>query len=145
MAWIARQTGASTSILGMDRAASDSHGKSGCKGLAGPFRPSAKPMRQRRQHALRGVLEHWGERLADPVDLVATVKGDVLRCDFPVQGQVACRPCRSHTEALNQVWATDFTEKVEPEVDVGQPLALGVAQALNALGMHGQVILTHGR
>ena len=105
----------------------------------------AEAQSQGRQHALRCVVEQRGERLPDPVDLVATVKGDVLRRDFPVQRQVACRACRSHAEALNQVWATDLTEEVEPEVDVGQPLALGVAQALNALGMHGQVILTHGR
>jgi hypothetical protein len=105
----------------------------------------AEAQSQRRQHALRCVIEQRGERLPDAVDLVAAVEGDVLRRDFPVQRQIACRPCRSHTEALNQVWATDLTEEVEPEVDVGQPLALGVAQALDALGMHGQVILTHGR
>ena len=71
--------------------------------------------------------------MPNPVDLVATVKGDVLRRSFPAKRQVACRPCRSHTEALNQVMTTDLTEEVEPEVDVGQPLALGVAQALDAL------------
>ena len=53
-----------------------------------------------------------------------------MRRNFPVQSQIACRPCRSHTEALNQVWAPNITEEVELEVDVGQPLALGKAQIL---------------
>ena len=81
------------------------------------------------------MIEQWRKRLSDAVNLVATVKGDVLRRNFPVQRQVACRPCRSHTETRNQVWATDLTEKVEPEVDVGQSLPLGVAQALDAQGI----------
>jgi hypothetical protein len=55
-------------------------------------------------------------------------------------------PRRSHTEALNQIWATDLTEEVEPEVDVGQPLALGVAQALDALGLsHRRLLIQDGR
>ena len=122
-----------------------------CRGFAGQQRlrldvhSIAKSKSKRRQDTLRRVLEDRGERLDDTVDLVAAVEGDVLRRDFPVQRQVACRACRSHAEALNQVRATDLTEEVEPEVDVGQPLALGVAQALDALGVHGQVLLTHGR
>src|SRR5690606_19524115 len=101
---------------------------------------------QRGQQALRCVIEQRGECLPDTVDLVATVKGDVLRRDFPVQSQIACRPCRRHTKALNQAWATNLTEEVEPEVDVGQPLALGVAQALDARGLgHRRLFIHDGR
>src|SRR5690606_40866220 len=101
---------------------------------------------QRGQQALRCVIEQRGECLPDTVDLVATIKGDVLRRDFPVQSQIACRPCRRHTKALNQAWATNLTEEVEPEVDVGQPLALGVAQALDARGLgHRRLIIHDGR
>lgn len=79
------------------------------------------------------MVEQRGGRLPDAVDLVATVEGDILRRDFPVQSQVARCPGRIHAEALNQVWAIDLTEEFKPKVDVGQPLALGAAQALDAL------------
>jgi len=39
----------------------------------------------------------------------------------------------------------DFTHEVQAKVDVRQALALGMAQTLDTLGVHGQVILTHGR
>jgi hypothetical protein len=42
-------------------------------------------------------------------------------------------PGQIHAEAINQVWAT-HRRSLEPEVVVGQPLALGEAQALDALG-----------
>ncbi len=116
------------------------------QGLIRAVHAIAEAESQRRQHARRCVVEQRGERLPDAVNLVATVKGDVLRRDFPVQRQVARRPGRSHAEALNQVWATDLTEEVEPEVDVGQPLALGVAQVLDALGLsHRRLLIQGGR
>ena len=106
----------------------------------------AEAQSQRRQHALRCVVEQGRERLPDAVDLVAAIKDDVLRRDFPVQRQVACCPCRSHTESVNQVGATDLTEKVEAKVDVSQPLALGVAQALDTLWLsHRRLLIQDGR
>lgn len=78
------------------------------------------------------MVEQWGEGLPDAVDLVATVKSDVLLRDLTVQSQVAGRTGGSHAEAFNQVRAAKLAEEVEPEVDVGQPLALHVAQALDA-------------
>src|SRR5690606_19529159 len=55
-------------------------------------------------------------------------------------------PRRCHTESVDQVRAADLTEEVEPEVDVGQPLALGMAQALDALGLsHRRLLIQDGR
>ncbi|SAZ20319.1 conserved hypothetical protein [Klebsiella quasipneumoniae subsp. similipneumoniae] len=79
------------------------------------------------------MFEQRGKRLPDAIDLVATIEGDVMRHDFPVQSQIACRPCWSHAEALNQIWATDLTEEIEPKIDVGQPLSLGHTQVLKPL------------
>lgn len=56
-----------------------------------------------------------------------------MRRNFPVQSQIACRPCRSHTEALNQIRASDLTEEIEPKIDVGQLLALDQTQVLKPL------------
>jgi hypothetical protein len=78
------------------------------------------------------VFEQRGKRLPDAIDLVATIEGDVMR-RFPVQSQIACRPCWSHAEALNQIWATDLTEEVEPKIDVGQPLSLDQTQSSSRL------------
>ncbi|BBR22249.1 hypothetical protein WP3S18E05_37290 [Klebsiella sp. WP3-S18-ESBL-05] len=56
-----------------------------------------------------------------------------MRHDFPIQSQIASRPCWSHAEALNQIWATDLTEEVEPKIYVGQPIALDQTQVLKPL------------
>lgn len=143
LAWMARQIGASTSIRG---AAQSCGGFAVQQRLRLDLHSIAEPKSKRRQDTLSRVLEDRGERLADKVDFVAAVELDVLQRDFPVLRQVACRPCRSHPKTLNQVWATDLTEEVEPEIDEGQPLTLGVAQAIDALGLsHRRLLIKEGR
>ncbi len=95
---------------------------------------------------MRCVVEQRGERLPDAVNLVAAVEGDVLRRDFPVHRQVARRTSRCHAESVDQVGAADLTEEVKAKVDVGQPLALGVAQVFDALGLgHLRLLIQDGR
>jgi hypothetical protein len=119
------------------------------RGLAGQQRlrvyvhSIAKPKSKRRQDTLRYVLENRGERLADAVDLVATVELDVLWRDFPVQSQIACGTGRGHPKSIRQVWAADFAHEVQAKVDVSQPLPLGMVQTLDALEVHGQAPLIH--
>jgi hypothetical protein len=52
---------------------------------------------------------------------------DVFWGDLAVERQIAGRVRRGHTEALDQIGAVYPAGKAKPEIDVGQPLALGVA------------------
>lgn len=113
----------------------------------GCIHPIAKAQRKGGKHALRGVFEDRREALADPVYLATAIEFDVLGRDCSIQRQVTRRTRRCNTETAGQVRSPDLTEKVEPKVDVGQPLALGMAQTFtfDALGGHGQTLLIHVR
>jgi hypothetical protein len=102
-----------------------------------------EPKSKGRQDTLRRMFEERSERLADAVDLVAAIELDVLRRDFPVQRQVTRRPGWGHAKAARQIWAANFTHEVQAKVDISQPLSLGMAKTLDALGMHGQALLIH--
>ena len=82
------------------------------------------------------MIEQGRERFANSVDLVAAIELNVLWRHLSIQCQVPSSRRRCHAEAVSQVRSPNLTHEVQTEVDIGQPLPLGVAQALNALGVH---------
>ena len=68
------------------------------------------------------------ERLPDTIDLVATIKGDVIRSDFPVQSQIASRSPLEQRQSAQSDLGDRSHRRSKAEIDVGQPFALDLTQ-----------------
>lgn len=101
-----------------------------------------KTQSEQRLHTQGDMFKDWRKALADSVDFAAAVELDVLWGYLPVQRQVSCGSSQCHTESTGQIGAANLSQEVEPEVDIGQPFALDMAQAFDAPQVHDQAILT---
>ena len=80
------------------------------------------------------MLEQWSEGGRPSVNLVG-LKYQVVRRDFLVQRNVARRGSRTGTEPIGYVGTPQVAEKVEAEINEGEPFELGLTQLGKGLSL----------
>lgn len=104
-----------------------------------------EPVGQGSQRLLGGVFEQRGEGLSLPVALGSGVEDQVVGRQFAVQGDVTGSGGLLDTEPLDQIVTTDGAQESKPEINVGEPLPLGLTDVREPGRCHHIVQVGRGR